>query len=243
MSLFDEKKEGIVQQPLVVLSALALLLTALLNLFGGQPVISPFFRTVIWSIVGICMALILFLIIPRTIRWMQVRIVTMYKRKQQNRVLVQLRDLVSNGLNELFDPNSQHSLRWLIQNLQHRYVGKGCEAESKLRIVTEKFNILSDWSHLLVQTLKKPGVIHDEDRFQSTIQDVMGFHHSLGDVIREINSIDLTCDSNYPRDKETERKVVENHNHYVNRLKDIIKSADKLGTYRPSPSFTPLELK
>ena len=62
-------------------------------------------------------------------------------------------------------------------------------------------------------------------------------------IPKELNAIDLSCDSNRPRNKQTEGIVVGKYNHFISRLEETIKSANKLGTNLPSPSFTRLEFK
>jgi len=239
VSLLDEKKERPLQLIRDVLSIFLLALTVILQLFGLWETLPLLIRSIIWIGVG---SIILFLMIPRAIRLVQVKYHRYVTRKRQDRVLAQLKELVDNGLNELFASELQHSLIHLIRDLPSTYINNQ-EIHVKLSYIADKFNILTDWRTLLVQSLKNPGIIHQDDRFQKTIHDVTRFHYSLGDVARELNALDLPCDSSRPRNKQTERIVVDKYNYYVSRLEETIKSANKLGTNLPSPSFTRLELK
>jgi hypothetical protein len=183
----------------------------------------------------------LVIIVPPIYRWAQGVVCNIKTRKRERTVLRGLNVLVDE-LNELFDPHLQYSLLCLVRDLPSMYI-KNPEIHSQLKVISEKMNILSDWSGLLVDSLKKPGIIHSENRFRSTIHDVTRFHYSLGDVVRELNAIDLSCDSNRPRNKQTESIVVGKYNHFISRLEETIKSANELGTNLPSPSFTRLEFK
>ncbi len=241
MSQFDKQRERPFQLLLFIFSLLGSALAWLVPLLSREQVFSPFQSGAITVFLALCLFTILVIIVPPIFRWAQRVVCYIKTRKSECTVLRGLNVLVDE-LNELFDPNLTHSLLYLIRDLSSIYI-KNREIHSQLKVISEKLNILSDWSGLLVDSLKKPGIIHEEHRFQSTIHDVTRFHYSLGDVVRELNAIDLFSDSNRPRNKQTEGIVVGKYNHFISRLEETINSANKLGTNLPSPNFTRLELK
>jgi|GEM_PF-6183472 len=242
MSQFDEQKERPLQLLLVVLSALALALTGILNLFGAAQAQSPLIRVAMAIVVVICVIILLVLTVPQSIRWIQQKYHGHVMRNRQDEVLMQLKELVNDGLNELFDPNLTHSLLYLIRDLSSMYI-KNPEIHSQLKVISEKLNILSDWSGLLVDTLRKPGIIHKEYLFQRTIRDVIRLHRSLGDVISEISSCDLPRGIGRPRNAEAELILVNKYNRYVGRLEDTIAIATRFESNLPPIDFPKLELK
>ncbi len=242
MSLFDNRKERVFQHLPFVFSLLGAALLWLVPLLSGEEVFSPLQSSLITVFVVLCLVTILYHTVPPAISWAKAIYRKCVIKRRQDAVLTQLKELVNDGLNELFASELQHSLICVIRDLPSIYINNE-RIRVKLSSIADKFNILTDWRILLVQSLKNPGIIHQEHRFPRTIHDVTRFHYSLGDVIRELNAIDFTGDSSRPRNKQTERIVVDKYNYYVSRLEETIKSANKLGTNLPSPSFTRLELK
>ncbi len=238
MSKFDERKEKPFPLLLIVLSALALALTGIGHLFGPKQAFSPVITIGRAVSVAACVVIILGLTIPRAVHWIQVVIRNCAMRKRERAVLRQLKALVDE-LSDLFDPHRTHSLVHYIEDLAHRCI-QNKEVHSKLQPVSKMLKILVRWQMLLRQSLQRSSSNHRGHGFQRTVYDVIYFHNSFGDVIREFEVIDVECDPGQLRNIESELIAVSKYNSYIDRLEVVIKDAQKIHSELPLGGFVRL---
>lgn len=243
MLQFDDKQYSSLQLMPAVTALLALALTGVLNLYGTAQAESSIIRIIagIAAILSIFFLLLIF--IPRLYKWIQLVFHKYVIKKRERELLLQLKELICGDLHHLFDTNYVYSIQSLVQKLTFGHIKyEDSEAHPRLRTITQKLSILSDWSDLLVESLEKPGVIHKQYKFQRTISDITRFHHALGKIIKEFMALNLTIEDPRHRNKDDETIAVEQYNNYVGRLEVLLSKGSKIGSSSPRQGFPRLWL-
>lgn len=173
--------------------------------------------TILVFIIALVLLTIILGLIPAS-KVIRNRLYLLQLKTKQRRFLVEFAIIVHEG-RFLFDHNKTDSLLNHINSISLALV-QDQTLHHKLRGLTERLHVLSDWHYSLL-TFADCNFKCDAD-FTRIVRDIVRHYQDIADVVRELANIELPENNSLKAYRDNERMTKEKYNQHISRVETLL---------------------